>query len=75
MDPVPALPTHALVVHHLYRRAQDTLPACGITPGPESLAPEAEWHTGHLAEELLDYVSQHECWCCSLCLELAKSKV
>lgn len=74
MDPVPALPTTALVVHHLYRRPSDTLLACGVTPGPLSLAPDTEWHTGHEHHKLLDVVSRYECWCCSVCLNLAKGE-
>lgn len=64
--------THVITtIHHLYRRADDLLPACGIIPGPDSLAPEAEWHTGHPEPTELLRVAEDGQWCCSLCLKIA----
>jgi hypothetical protein len=54
------------VVHHLYSRPGDLLPACGIVPGPDG----RDWHTGHDAQVLLAFSSAGE-GCCSLCLQLA----
>lgn len=56
-------------VHHLYRRAGDLLPACGITPGPDSDPTQLDWHTGHIAPELLAIATEGFA-CCMLCLQL-----
>ena len=67
--------SHALmtmtVINHLYVRRDDLEPACGIVPGPDSLAPEAEWHTGRDKDTLLRQVDDGQ-WCCTLCLEIAE---
>lgn len=57
------------VVHHLYARPQDLVPACGITPGPDGL----DWHTGHETSVLLGLSASGE-GCCSLCLRLADQR-
>lgn len=61
------MPSSSLtVVHHLYVRPGDLLPACGAVPGPDG----PDWHTGHDAHVLLAFASAGE-GCCSLCLQLA----
>lgn len=61
------MPSSSLtVVHHLYSRLEDLLPACGVVPGPDG----HDWHTGHDAQVLLALVPAGE-GCCSLCLRIA----
>ncbi|GAA4705788.1 hypothetical protein GCM10025781_26390 [Kocuria gwangalliensis] len=55
------------VVHHLYPNgpAQDLIPYCGVTPGPD---PDlGDWHTGHGRDELLVCLDEGLC-CCATCL-------
>ncbi|QNE18169.1 hypothetical protein F1D05_10030 [Kribbella qitaiheensis] len=42
------------VVHHMYTRAADLVPYCGVVPGPDPVT--GDWHTGHERDDLLKCV-------------------
>lgn len=62
----------ATIVHHVYPRAGDLTPLCGVIPGPgdPGLGESHLWHTGHDPMLLrAHYDIGHDC--CMVCLEYA----